>query len=112
MAKSLEFKDTKINLPPLQIFFDPMSVGLFCLLFGLYFLLRRDPRLKHHLKLLGGPPSHPLIGNALSFIRPHHEIIPMCGKWINKYGTIFGVWMGNFLPYVILAEPDAIEVKS
>ncbi|CAL8091231.1 unnamed protein product [Orchesella dallaii] len=33
----------------------------------------------------------------------------MIGEWIEKYGTVFGVWIGNFLPYVVVSDADNIE---
>ncbi len=95
-----------------QILSNRVFLGICGLVIALYFLLRRNPRIKYYLKQLGGPPSYPVVGNVLSLLRPHHEIFPMLDKWVEDYGRIFCVWIGNFKPYVVLLEPDAIEVTS
>lgn len=110
MASSFIPGDKKDNISFQQICSHRAFCMLSCLTIGLYFGLRRNPRIKYHLKQFGGPPSYPVIGNLLSFIRPHHELIPLLDKWVEKYGRIFCLWIGNFRPYVILLEPDAIEV--
>ncbi|CAL8091251.1 unnamed protein product [Orchesella dallaii] len=77
---------------------------------GLYYLLRRNPRLKQMIDQLGGPPGLPVLGVALSFLgRPHEEFLTIVGEWIDKYGRVIGAWIGNFIPYVLLAEANSIE---
>ncbi|ODM95080.1 Cytochrome P450 4c3 [Orchesella cincta] len=76
---------------------------------GAYFLLRRNPRYKRMMNQLGGPPPLPVLGNVLYFLRPHEEYLIMMGEWIEKYGTVFGVWIGNFIPYIFVADPNCAE---
>lgn len=60
---------TQTSLLSLQI-----VIALLCVVVSGYFLLRRNPRLKYHLSRIGGPPTLPVLGNALLFLRPHDGI--------------------------------------
>lgn len=79
---------------------------------SIYFLLRRDPRVKYHLNKLGGPPTFPVLGNSLQFLIPHSEVIPLFERFFKEHGHTYRIWMGNLIPYAFTCDVKLIEVRK
>nr|QZM07478.1 cytochrome P450 monooxygenase CYP4SS3 [Lasioderma serricorne] len=75
----------------------------------LYFRFFRDViRRATLLSKFPGPPTVPLLGNALDFTNSI-EAMPKMQEFIKKYGDVIHVSLGPFLHTIIVADPKSFE---
>ncbi|KAJ4434438.1 Cytochrome P450 4C1, partial [Periplaneta americana] len=58
---------------------------------------------------LPGPPSYPIIGNALEFNVPRNRLFQVFDNRTKQYGDIFRTWLGP-IAQISLARPEYVEV--
>ncbi|CAL8135189.1 unnamed protein product [Orchesella dallaii] len=76
-----------------------------------YLLLIKLPKrqaLLSRLTSIAGPPSLPLLGNALDFNVPKKDVIPVLKSFIDGYGTRVKMFLG-LQPYILIANAADTE---
>ncbi|ODM91286.1 Cytochrome P450 4c3 [Orchesella cincta] len=83
-------------------------------LLGYLFLIKLPKRLSllNKLKAIPGPPSLPILGNAVDLSVHKREVLSVIGRFFQEYGPRFKMFVG-MQPYVILANAaDAEKILS
>ncbi|CAL8111161.1 unnamed protein product [Orchesella dallaii] len=85
-----------------------ISIFIGALIALLCYLTKKDARIYKHMKVLSGPPGLPLVGNVLSLIGPHENILGTVLEWVKVHGTCFGGYLVN-IPYVVVCDAYSVE---
>lgn len=80
-----------------------------CFVFFLFWSLHRFRKLENSVKHFAGPPTIPLVGNGLMFVKATpEEIFLKTEKLTKEYGGLFRVFLGSKL-FVVLTNPKDVE---
>ncbi|XP_063388700.1 cytochrome P450 4g15-like [Cydia fagiglandana] len=68
----------------------------------------KNKQLLHISDQLPGPPTIPILGNALQIVGPPEELTNTVGRYLQEYGDLFRVWIGPDLN-IFVNDPDDIK---
>ncbi|KAI5633497.1 cytochrome p450 domain-containing protein [Phthorimaea operculella] len=69
----------------------------------------RNRRLLQAAQMIPGPPTLPILGNALQFMCQPEEFIRVLKELMMEYGEVFKFWLGPDL-CVVVSNPDDLKV--
>ncbi|XP_069704221.1 cytochrome P450 4C1-like isoform X1 [Periplaneta americana] len=81
---------------------------ILCVLLAVNLYVKKVRPMQEKAKKIPGPPTLPILGNALEFGGSTKEFFDYIVKTSTQYGPVARVWVGPILA-VILAEPISIE---